>query len=302
MMLVLSIICLLLAVVCLLLIVRLRQNRRQIAQAMVVLEDIGEGNLDRKIVVDENSDIAALCFRLNEIVSEIKQQLSRLRVSENEYRKLITSLSHDVRTPLASLIGYLEAITDGLVTEAEQQEYLQAAQMKAFELETYIDTLFEWVKLESGERHYHFEATDISELLREIVSEWIPRMEMRFSYDIQIPEKKLRCTIDAAAFRRIIDNLLENCLKHSRGNRVTIRLFEQDQQVRLEISDNGRGISEQHLPRIFDRLYKGDEARGSKGNGLGLAIVQELVTAHHGEINVCSKLGEGTKFYVTLPK
>jgi signal transduction histidine kinase len=294
MMLVLSIICLLLAVVCLLLIVRLRQNRRQIAQAMVVLEDIGEGNLDRKIVVDENSDIAALCFRLNEIVSEIKQQLSRLRVSENEYRKLITSLSHDVRTPLASLIGYLEAITDGLVTEAEQQEYLRAAQAKAFELETYIDTLFEWVKLESGERHYHFEATDISELLREIVSEWIPRMEMRFSYDIQIPEKELRCTID--------DNLLENCLKHSRGNRVTIRLFEQDQQVRLEISDNGRGISEQHLPRIFDRLYKGDEARRSKGNGLGLAIIQELVTAHHGEINVCSKLGEGTKFYVTLPK
>jgi signal transduction histidine kinase len=252
--------------------------------------------------VDENSDIAALCFRLNEIVSEIKQQLSRLRVSENEYRKLITSLSHDVRTPLASLIGYLEAITDGLVTEAEQQEYLRAAQAKAFELETYIDTLFEWVKLESGERHYHFEATDISELLREIVSEWIPRMEMRFSYDIQIPEKELRCTIDAAAFRRIIDNLLENCLKHSRGNRVTIRLFEQDQQVRLEISDNGRGISEQHLPRIFDRLYKGDEARRSKGNGLGLAIIQELVTAHHGEINVCSKLGEGTKFYVTLPK
>ena len=78
---------------------------------------------------------------------------------------------------MASLIGYLEAITDGLVTEAEQQEYLRAAQAKAFELETYIDTLFEWVKLESGERHYHFEATDISELLREIISEWIPRME-----------------------------------------------------------------------------------------------------------------------------
>lgn len=301
-MLVLSIICLLLAVVCLLLIVRLQQNKRQIVQAMAVLDDIGEGNLDRKIVVDENSDIAALCFRLNEIVSEIKQQLSRLQISENEYRKLITSLSHDVRTPLASLIGYLEAITDGLVTEAEQQEYLQAAQAKAFELETYIETLFEWVKLESGERHYQFEATDVSEFLREIVSEWIPRLEMRFSYDIQIPEKELRCTIDAAAFRRIIDNLLENCLKHSQGNKVTIRLFEQDQQVRLEISDNGRGISEQHLPRIFNRLYKGDEARGSKGNGLGLAIVQELITAHHGEISVQSKLGEGTSFFLTLPK
>lgn len=302
MMLVLSIICLSLAVVCLLLIVRLQQNKRQIVQAMAVLDDIGEGNLDRKIVVDENSDIAALCFRLNEIVSEIKQQLSRLQISENEYRKLITSLSHDVRTPLASLIGYLEAITDGLVTEAEQQEYLQAAQAKAFELETYIETLFEWVKLESGERHYQFEATDVSEFLREIVSEWIPRMEMRFSYDIQIPEKELRCTIDAAAFRRIIDNLLENCLKHSQGNKVTIRLVEQDQQVRLEISDNGRGISEQHLPRIFNRLYKGDEARGSKGNGLGLAIVQELITAHHGEVSVQSKLGEGTSFFLTLPK
>lgn len=301
-MLVLSIICLLLAVLCLLLIVRLQQNKRQIVQAMAVLDDIGEGNLDRKIVVDENSDIAALCFRLNEIVSEIKQQLSRLQISENEYRKLITSLSHDVRTPLASLIGYLEAITDGLVTEAEQQEYLQAAQAKAFELETYIETLFEWVKLESGERHYQFEATDVSEFLREIVSEWIPRMEMRFSYDIQIPEKELRCTIDAAAFRRIIDNLLENCLKHSQGNKVTIRLVEQDQQVRLEISDNGRGISEQHLPRIFNRLYKGDEARGSKGNGLGLAIVQELITAHHGEVSVQSKLGEGTSFFLTLPK
>lgn len=137
-MMILSSLCLLLAAACLYLMARLRTNKQQIAQAMEVLEDISEGNLDRKIIADEGSDVAALCFRLNKIVAEIKQQLSRLQVSEKEYRQLITSLSHDVRTPLASLIGYLEAINDGLVTEEEQREYLQASQAKAFELEKYM--------------------------------------------------------------------------------------------------------------------------------------------------------------------
>ncbi|MDT2572905.1 HAMP domain-containing sensor histidine kinase [Enterococcus raffinosus] len=301
-MMILSSLCLLLAAACLYLVARLRTNKQQIAQAMEVLEDIGEGNLDRKIIADEGSDVAALCFRLNEIVVEIKQQLSRLQVSEKEYRQLITSLSHDVRTPLASLIGYLEAINDGLVTEEEQREYLQASQAKAFELEKYIDTLFEWVKLESGERRYQFETHDVAELLRELVSEWIPRMEPQFSYDIQISEKELYYQVDFAAFRRIVDNLLENSMKHSQGNKLTIKLTEQGQLLQLEIGDNGKGISEKNLPRIFDRLYKGDEARGSKGNGLGLAIVQELVAAHHGTITASSKLGEGTTFHVRLPK
>jgi Signal transduction histidine kinase len=301
-MLLLSISCLCLAIICLYLLAKLRQNKRQIDQAMTVLEDIGEGNLDRKIVVDEGSEVAALCFRLNEIVSEMKRQLSQLQVSENEYRKLITSLSHDVRTPLASLIGYLEAINDGLVTKEEQRDYLLSSQAKAFELESYIDTLFEWVKLESGERRYQFERLDVCEMLREIISEWIPRMEPQFSYDVQIPEEELHCLIDEPAFRRIIDNLLENCLKHSQGTTITIKLSEQKEQVWVEVADNGQGISARNLPRIFDRLYKGDEARGSKGNGLGLAIVQELVAAHHGEINASSQLGEGIVFCLMLPK
>ncbi|MGG5370599.1 sensor histidine kinase [Enterococcus sp. AZ196] len=295
-------ICVLLAAGCLYLIARLRKNKQQLAQALLVLEDIAEGNLDRKMVTDEATDVAEFCFRLNEIVADIKRQLSGLRTSENEYRKLITSLSHDVRTPLASLIGYLEAINDGLVTEEEQQHYLHSSQAKAFELEKYISTLFEWVKLESGERRYQFETVDVCELLRESISDWIPRMEPQFTYEIDIPEEEFYCKVDASAFRRIIDNLLENCLNHSQGNKVTVKLAEEKQQVRLEITDNGKGISEENLPRIFDRLYKGDEARGSKGNGLGLAIVQELVTAHHGKISVSSRLSEGTQFSLTLPK
>ena len=108
--------------------------------------------------------------------------------------------------------------------------------------------------------------------------------------------------MDTAAFRRIVDNLLENSLNHSQGNKISIQLTEQNQQVQLEIADNGKGIAEQNLPRIFERLYKEDQARGSKGNGLGLAIVRELVAAHQGEISVRSKLGAGTRFFVTLPE
>ncbi|MBX8935776.1 sensor histidine kinase KdpD [Enterococcus gilvus] len=301
-MMVLSSICILLALTCMYLTDRLRKNKQQIAQAMLVLEDIGEGNLDRKLIIEEGSDVAELCFRFNTIVTDLKQQLSGLQVSENEYRKLITSLSHDVRTPLASLIGYLEAINDGLVTAEERQKYLHSCQAKAFELEKYIDTLFEWVKLESGERRYQFETVDVCELLREIVSDWIPRMEAQFDYEIQIPEKELYCKVDTAAFRRIVDNLLENSLNHSQGNKISIQLTEQNQQVQLEIADNGKGIAEQNLPWIFERLYKEDQARGSKGNGLGLAIVRELVAAHQGEISVRSKLGAGTRFFVTLPE
>ena len=158
---------------------------------------------------------------------------------------------------------------------------------KENDIKEFVESLFEWVKLDAGEQVYHFEQLDFNELSRNIMADWIPTLEnSHFEYDIDIPENEYFMKIDVRAYIRILNNLIQNILTHSGGNKLTLRITENESQAQIAVTDNGIGISPSNLPHIFERMYQCDDSRLADGNGLGLAIVKELVIAHKGEIRV----------------
>ncbi len=126
--------------------------------------------------------------------------------------------------------------------------------------------------------------------------------DKQFVYEIDIPETEYSIRLDRSAYTRILNNLIQNTLLHSEGNQVSIHISGNETQADITVADNGKGIPENDLPHIFERLYQGDESRGGMGNGLWLSITQELVSAHGGMICAASPPYGGTIFTITLPK
>ncbi|MDV9721354.1 HAMP domain-containing sensor histidine kinase [Clostridioides difficile] len=277
--------------------------RTQLTLIKDALEDIKNGNLNRRILTDENDITKQICYDINEMAINSQSQLIQQKQSEQAYKQLMTSLSHDVKTPLASLVGYLEAVESKIVVGDEKDEYIHVASDKAHYLKNFVENLFEWVKLDSKEQVFHFDIFDLNELSRNIIADWIPVLEnSHFEYEFDIPEIEYFLRIDANAYTRIINNLLQNIITHSRGDKMTLRIFENKEQAQIVITDNGKGISSDNLPHIFERLYQCDHSRAAKGNGLGLAIAKELINVHKGTITVNSTPGMGTEFTILLPK
>ena len=278
-------------------------NKKKIQEIVKILDDIYSGNLDRRLIVDENSEIGSLVYKINEIVIKDKNKLAEFNKAEKAYKKLVTSLSHDIRTPLSTLIGYLEVLEKDTLSYEEQLKFIQIAKEKALNLSTYIQSLFEWLKLESGEWTYDLKKENICELTRLVLADWIMKFEENnIDFYFDIPEKALFIPIDKNAYDRIINNLLANIFKHSHANKLVVQVTEEISEVQIVISDNGVGIDEKDLPLIFGRLYKCDTSRTENSNGLGLAITKELAIALNGTINVISSNGKGATFILRFSK
>lgn len=285
------------------LVTKLRRVRGQLSIIEEALEDIKSGNLNRRMLTKKNDMTRKICYGINDIVMNSQTQLIKQKQSEQAYKRLMTSISHDVKTPLASLVGYLEAIECKIVVGNEKDEYVHVAFEKAHYLKHFVENLFEWVKLDSGEQIFHFEILDLNELSRNIIVDWISVLEnSNFDYAFDIPETEYLMRIDANAYSRVLNNLLQNVLIHSKGSKIIFHVFEDDLQAKIAITDNGKGISPDHLPHIFERMYQCDQSRSAGGNGLGLSIVKELVAAHKGKITVDSTPNIGTTFTLLFPK
>ena len=285
------------------LLTRLHRVRGQLSLIKDALMDIKSGNLNRRVLVRESDMTKQICYDINEIAMSSQSRLIQQKQSEQAYKRLMTSLSHDVKTPLASLVGYLEAVESKMVTGAEQEEYIRVAAEKAHHLKEFVTVLFEWVKLDAGEQIFHFENLDLNELTRNIMTDWILILEnSHFEYEVEIPEEEYQVRIDINAYTRIINNLLQNIIVHSEGNKMMLRVLKDQQRIKVIITDNGKGIASDKLPHIFERLYQCDNSRSTKGNGLGLAITKELVNAHKGTITANSILNHGTEFILSFPK
>lgn len=284
------------------LLIQAHAHKKKLRQILCILEDIENGNLHRKFLAHANDPAADICYKMNEIVLSCKNQLNDASNNEKVNRQLLANLSHDVKTPITSLMGYLDAVKCEVVIGTEKDEYIEIASCKAQELKDYIDKLFEWVKLSSHERCYDFVQADINELTRSILVDFIPLLEEDgFTYEIEIDEEEIFASLDISGYIRIIQNLVSNVMEHSGGNHVVLKIYKEKGNVVIVISDNGKGISQSELPWIFDRLYKIDSARSKKGSGLGLYIVKELAAAHRGTVAANSIPGVKTDFTVTFP-
>lgn len=285
------------------LITRLLRVKEQLSIIRDALEDIKNGNLNRRILARKNDMTKTICYSINEIAANDQAQFIRMKQSEQAYKRLMTSLSHDAKTPLTSLVAYLEAIQEKLVTGEEKEEYISVALDKAYHLKDFVESLFEWVKLDAKEQVFQFERCDLNELSRDILTDWISAFEdNHFTYNIEIPNSEYDIRLDRSAYTRILNNLLQNALLHSGGSSIRLQITQDEKQAMILVADNGNGISKKDLPHIFEWLYQADQSRRGSGTGLGLSITKELVSIHRGIIHAeCPKSG-GTAFIITLPK
>lgn len=153
---------------------KLYRVKEQLSIIKDALEDIKKGNLNRRILTRKSDMTKTICYNINQIAMNDQAQLLRLKQSKQAYRRLMTSLSHDVKTPLTSLVGYLEAIQEKIVTGEEKEEYIGVALDKAHHLKDFVESLFEWVKLDAKEQVFQFEICDLNELSLDILADWIP--------------------------------------------------------------------------------------------------------------------------------
>ena len=279
-----------------------RRVKKQISEISDALEDIKNGNGNRRILAETHELVAPLAYAINDIILSYEKRLSAYRQTEETNRQLMTSLSHDVRTPLTTLIGYLDAAHKGIVDGKERDDYIETARRKAHDLKEYIDVLFDWFRLGSNEFSMNIAEIDLTELTRNILIDWIPIFEdTQVDFTIDIPEQPFRVQIDPDGYMRILNNLIQNVISHSHADKIEIALSEQNRNIKILLSDNGIGIGKEDLKHIFDRLYKCDKGRSEKGSGLGLSIVHELVEKLNGTITADSTPGKGTIFTLFFP-
>ncbi len=279
-----------------------RRVKKQISEISDALEDIKNGNGNRRILAETHELVAPLAYAINDIILSYEKRLSDYHLTDETNRQLMTSLSHDVRTPLTTLIGYLDAAHKGIVDGKERDDYVETARRKAHDLKEYIDVLFDWFKLGSNEFSMNIVEIDLTELTRNILIDWIPIFEdTQVDFTIDIPEQPFRVQIDPDGYMRILNNLIQNVISHSHADKIEIALSEQNRNIKILLSDNGIGIGKEDLKHIFDRLYKCDKGRSEKGSGLGLSIVHELVEKLNGTITADSTPGKGTIFTLFFP-
>jgi signal transduction histidine kinase len=281
---------------------KIRKVRLKLYEISETLDDIAQGNSNRKILANPSDMTSNICYKMNDIVGEFRGQVIDLKKAEETSKQLMTSLSHDVRTPLTTLIGYLDAAQKGIVAGEEREEYIETARLRAHDMKDYVDVLFEWFKLNSNEEAFTIREVELAELTRNLLKDWIPIFESnRLDFDIDIPEKRLEVDLDTDAYSRILNNLIQNVVSHSRAAHIKIKVSLLTDDVMISVADDGQGISKQDLPHVFERLYKCDTARSEKGSGLGLSIVQQLVKKMGGSISVQSEPYQRTEFIVQFP-
>ena len=239
--------------------------------------------------------------------AQIREQLAQLKENDRLRRELVTNISHDLRTPLSAMQGYLETmmIKGGSLSEADRDRYLKIARRHAVRLGILIGDLFELSKLDSASVTPSLEAFSVPELVQDIAQEFqleADKKDIRLS--VQLDANTAFTVGDIGLIQRVLENLVRNAIGFTpKGGEITLSIAERPQSLTVAVSDTGPGIPEEDIPRIFDRFYRseqGEEAR-SDSSGLGLAIVKRILDLHNSRITVISKVDAGTRFEFELP-
>lgn len=277
---------------------------RYISKISDAVQNISEGNLNTVIDVIGDDEFSGMAANLNRMAADIKQLMEKERESERTKNELITNVTHDLRTPLTSIIGYLELLAGNRqIPEDMQHKYIEIAYGKSRRLEKLIEDLFGFTKLNYGKIAMHVGQLDIVKLLGQLLEEAYPNfVEKGLSYDLQsnVPAKTINA--DGNLLARLFDNLIGNAIKYGAdGKRVLVQIHAESETVTVSVTNYGYVIPADELPLIFNKFYRVEQSRSSStgGTGLGLAIAKEIVDMHGGTISVASDLN-GTVFTVKL--
>jgi signal transduction histidine kinase len=268
---------------------------------------IGEGKLDTRIAVESGDELEDIGAAFNMMASQLEDAFERQRDLEEARRNLIASVSHDLRTPLATMRAMVESINDGVVTEEETiGRYLRTMQGEISYLSRLIDDLFELSQIDSGTLQLRPEPTNISDLVSDALEALRPQAEQRrLRIEGAAGEQLSNVVIDVPRMQRVLYNLVQNAIRHTPlDGTVIIRAKDAGEEIEISVEDTGEGIVGDELPHVFERFYRGDRARKrtDAGSGLGLTIAKRIVELHGGRIWAISNVGEGATFTFTVPK
>ncbi|MGN1318520.1 MAG: sensor histidine kinase [Lachnospirales bacterium] len=272
------------------------------------VNQIREGNLDYYIDYYENDEFLTVCQNFNEMAIRLKNSVENTQKQEQSRKELIAGISHDIRTPLTSIKAYIEGLLDNVATTPQmQQKYMETIKQKANDMDNMVDKLFMFSKLDLGDYPFYPEEINIDYEINKILDENKEEYNKKgMNVVFENISDKLTVFVDPVQFRNTIINILENSLKYKDNDTVTVNIkcYDEDKYVKTIIEDNGPGVSEEAINKLFDVFYRSDPSRNnpSKGSGLGLAIASKIIEHFGGNIYAENIKPKGLRIVFTLPK
>lgn len=271
--------------------------------------NIAEGNLDFTLEVTGEDEISDLCRDFEEMRLRLRESTEEKMEYDRENKELISNISHDLKTPITAIKGYVEGIMDGVANTPEKMDrYIRTIYNKANDMDRLINELTFYSKIDTNRIPYTFNKINVANYFEDCFEEVGLDLESKginFSYS-NFVDKNVEVIADTEQMKRVINNIVGNSVKYmdKQQGRIDIRVKDVGDFVQVEIEDNGKGIGAKELPYIFDRFYRTDASRNSSmgGSGIGLSIVRKIVEDHGGKIWASSKAGEGTIMYFVLRK
>lgn len=263
-------------------------------------KDFAAGKFDSRVVVRGNDEVSELADAFNHMAESL-QNLENMRSS------FVANVSHDLRTPMTTIAGFVDGILDGVIPEAERTHYLQVVSKEVHRLSRLVASLLDISKIEAGERKFVKKPFDICEMGRVILISFEQKLEeKKLNVEFECSSDRLYVNADHDAIYQVFYNLCHNAVKFSKdGGVFRIRITEEkDKKIRVSVYNEGQGIPSEDLPLIFDRFYKSDKSRGldKTGTGLGLYISQTIIQAHGEKLRVESEYGKNCEFWFGLPR
>lgn len=280
-----------------------------IKKLQIAAQNIKEGNLDFTIDVESNDEIGELCKNFEEMRQRLKDNAEEKLVSETENKALISNIAHDLKTPITAVKGYAEGLIDGVAdTEEKRDKYIRTIYNKANEMDTLLNELTLYSKIDTNRIPYNFAKLNVSEYFKDCIEEVGLDLEAKhiglayFNY----ADENVQIIADPEQLRRVINNIVGNSIKYmdKQNGLINIRIKDVGDFIQVEVEDNGRGIAARDLPYVFDRFFRADASRNSAtgGSGIGLSIVKKIIEDHGGKIWATSKETMGTVMYFVIRK
>ncbi len=282
---------------------------RPIRNLNKAMQMIAEGNLDYSLTTDEKGEFGDLFRNYEEMRLRLKETTDEKVQSERQNRELISNISHDLKTPITAIKGYVEGLMDGVANTPEKiEKYVHTIYSKANDMDRLINELSFYSGIDSNRIPYNFHRINVHEYFRDCVEEVGFELEsenIRLNYS-SLVDPSVRIIADPEQLKRVINNIISNSIKYMDKPQgvINIRILDEIDSIRVEIEDNGKGIATKDLSNIFERFYRTDASRNSSkgGSGIGLSIVKKIIEDHGGYIWATSREGEGTCLHFVIRK
>ncbi|AXY08944.1 sensor histidine kinase [Bacillus thuringiensis LM1212] len=269
------------------------------------VKEISNGNFEVHIPISKNDEIGELATNVNRMAKSLKESVENEKKSQEMKNEMISNISHDLRTPVTSLIGYADLLGNKLHANGEEcEQYVSILKRKSYELKNQVDDLLEYCQINYREIELHKSVVNMKALMEQIMIDFVPQLDDADMSFCMKGDKELHVEMDVALMVRLFENVISNSIMYGKdGRELLIQVSKRNMNVEIEIKNFGQCISDENLPYIFEKFYRGEKSRSTYtgGKGMGLAIASSIAKLHKGDIVVRSNDKE-TVFTIVLPQ